>query len=59
MAYVNIKESNIVNAVAKQVGAVQDIATQKVYELVNDSIQKVRREACPVLPEAIRLQHQL
>lgn len=59
MAYVNIKESNIVNAVAKQVGAVQDIATQKVYELVNDSIQKVRREACPVLPEAIRLQQRV
>ena len=43
MPYVNIKESTIVNGVAKQVGAVQDIATSKVYDLVNDTIQKVRR----------------
>lgn len=59
MPYVNIKESTIVNAVAKQVGAVQETATSKVYDLVNDSIQKVRREACPVLPEAIRLQRRV
>ncbi len=59
MPYVNIKESNLVNAVAKQVGAVQEIATAKVYDLVNDSIQKVRRNACPVLPEANRLQQRV
>jgi len=59
MPYVNIKESQIVNAVAKQVGAVQEIATNKVYDLVNDSIQKVRREACPTLPEANRLQQRV
>ncbi len=59
MPYVNIKESNLVNAVAKQVGAVQEIATSKVYDLVNDSIQKVRREACPTLPEANRLQQRV
>jgi len=59
MPYVNIKESTIVNGVAKQVGAVQEIATAKVYDLVNDSIQKVRREACPVLPQAIRLQQRV
>jgi len=59
MPYVNIKESTIVNGVAKQVGAVQDIATSKVYDLVNDTIQKVRREACPVLPQAIRLQQRV
>ena len=59
MPYVNIKESTIVNAVAKQVGAVQAIATSKGYDLVNDSIQKVRREACPVLPEANRLQQRV
>ena len=59
MPYVNIKESTIVNGVAKQVGAVQDIATSKVYDLVNDSIQKVRRNACPVLPEAVKLQQRV
>jgi len=59
MPYVNIKESQIVNGIAKQVGAVQEIATAKVYDLVNDSIQKIRREACPVLPEAIKLQQKV
>jgi len=56
MAYVNIKDSEIVNAIAKQVGVVQEVATQKVYELVNDSIQRVRREACPDLTSVNRLQ---
>ena len=32
MPYVNIKESTIVNGVAKQIGAVQDIATAKVFK---------------------------
>lgn len=59
MPYVNIKESTIVNGVAKQIGAVQDIATAKVYDLVNDSIQKVRRSSCPPLEETQRLQQRI
>ena len=59
MPYVNIKESTIVNGVAKQIGAVQDIATAKVYDLVNDSIQKVRRSSCPPLEESQRLQQRI
>ena len=59
MPYVNIKESKLVGAIASQVGDVQGILTDKVYDLVNESIQKIRREACPPLPQAQRLQQKV
>jgi len=55
MPYVNIKESKIVGAIAVQVGNIQGILADKAYDLVNDVIQDVRRNACPTLPKANRL----
>jgi len=59
MPYVNIPESRLTGAIAKQVGSIQDVATQKVYGLVNDTVQKVRREACPNLQAVERLQQRI
>ena len=59
MPYVNIKESKLIGAVATQIGDVQGILTDKVYDLVNESIQKIRREACPPLPQTQRLQQKV
>jgi len=50
MPYVNIPESKVTAGIAKLVGELQGQLSDKVYALVNDTIQKVRREACPSLP---------
>tara|TARA_B100000902_G_C27213657_1_gene865780 strand:+ start:242 stop:1306 length:1065 start_codon:yes stop_codon:yes gene_type:complete len=55
MPYLNIPESKVTEGVAKLVGELQGQLSDKVYTLVNDSIQKIRREACPNLPSAQRL----
>jgi hypothetical protein len=55
MPYLNIPESKVVAGVAKLVGELQGQLSDKVYTLVNDSIQKIRREACPSLPSSQRL----
>ena len=55
MPYVNIPESKIVGAIASQVGSMQGILADKAYDLVNDTIQDVRRNSCPSLPATNRL----
>ena len=55
MPYLNIPDSKVTAGVAKLVGELQGQLSDKVYTLVNDSIQKIRREACPSLPSAQRL----
>jgi len=55
MPYVNIPESKVTAGIAKLVGELQGQLSDKVYTLVNDTIQKVRREACPSLPTTQRL----
>ena len=55
MPYLNIPESKVTAGVAKLVGELQGQLSDKVYTLVNDSIQKIRREACPSLPSSQRL----
>lgn len=55
MPYLNIPESQVVGGVAKIVGELQGQLSDKVYSLVNDSIQKIRRESCPSLPATQRL----
>lgn len=55
MPYLNIPDSKVTAGVAKLVGELQGQLSDKVYTLVNDSIQKIRREACPSLPSSQRL----
>ena len=55
MPYVNIPESKLVGAIATQVGNLQGVLADKAYDLVNETIQDVRRNACPSLPKANRL----
>ena len=59
MPYVNIPESKITGAIAKQVGDLQGQLGDKVQDLVTDAIQKVRREACPSLPQTQRLSNRI
>ena len=55
MPYVNIPESRITGAIATQVGNLQGVLSDKAYDLVNETIQDIRRNACPSLPKSNRL----
>ena len=55
MPYVNIPESRITGAIATQVGNLQGVLSDKAYDLVNETIQDIRRNACPSLPKTNRL----